>query len=226
MCGQPKALQLKQDLPKDDEELSPSEAEVGEMRSADDDGPAEVVPAALRADGVDWLLLGDAVKETDAEAWVLVEDAEADEEAWILVRDAISETKEEDSGATASAVEFLDANEVAGKTVVEVKDGNNEEAGESKTDNFILVGQLTPSETEVGEMRSDGDNGTAEAVAAALRADAGAWVLIEDAEADEETWILVGDAISETEEENGGATAFVVEFPDASDVAGDAVVEV
>ncbi len=111
------------------------------MSSADDNGTAEAVSAALRADGEDWLLLGDTVNETDSEAWVLVEDAEADEEAWILVGDAISETEEENGGATTSVVvEIPDANEVAGETVVEAKDGINEEAGEGKLTILFSVG--------------------------------------------------------------------------------------
>lgn len=45
------------DIPCDAEALTPSEAEVGKIRAADDIGPAEAVASVLEADGVAWLLL-------------------------------------------------------------------------------------------------------------------------------------------------------------------------
>lgn len=140
MRDQPIALQfiIKQDLPgpTNVEELTPSEAEVGEMVSADNDelaGAAAVeVAVALREDEEGCLLLWETVRETDGGVWVLFEDTEAD-----VTRVLLEDTEVEAGSGTALVAEIPDVNEVAGETVVEAEDGINKEAG-GKTKRKIL----------------------------------------------------------------------------------------
>lgn len=121
-AGSPSQPLKEQDLPNDAEALATSDADVGEISSVDDNGPAGVAAEALEADEEGWLLLGETVRETDPGPWVLV----GDTETWELLGNTI-------------VVKIPDTGEVAGVTVVVAA----AEASEADAEGWLLLWGIT-----------------------------------------------------------------------------------
>ena len=105
-CVTSRKREAKMNLPIDAEALWSSDEDVGEM-SVDGNVPACAVVLGLRGDAEVRLLLGDAARVTDKEAWSLLGDTirftdevawlllgDTDEEAWSLLGDTIRFTDE------------------------------------------------------------------------------------------------------------------------------------